>query len=268
MAERVGIFDSGVGGLSVWREIVRRLSGVETLYIADQAHIPYGSRRHDEVLAFARGISRYLVAERCRTIVVACNTASAAALQTLRLEFPQQTFVGMEPAVKPAALKSQRKIVAVLGTAATLAGELMRRTAARHATGVEILRQPCPGLVERIEAGELQGEALEATLQDFLLEPLAAGADVIVLACTHYPLVRDSIEKIVGPGVQVIDPAAAIAMQLSRTLGELPAVASNALPHEFRTTGAVAAFERVASAILGSRVHATALRWQDGELAG
>jgi glutamate racemase len=263
VAERVGIFDSGVGGLSVWREIASLGAPVEILYVADQAHIPYGSRRRDEVLDFARGITRHLAARGCEVVVVACNTASAVALRRLRREFPRLQFVGMEPAIKPAAQASRRQVVAVLGTPATLDGELFRSTLERHAAGLTILRQPCPGLVERIEAGELDGAALEAMLLRFLSGPLAAGADVLVLACTHYPLVGRVIEKLAGEQVQVIDPAPAVARQVRRCLG---LESSSARPAVFWTTGPVAAFETVAARILGATVHAAPLRWRDGEL--
>ncbi len=266
VAERVGIFDSGVGGLSVWRQIARQLPGVETLYVADQAHIPYGARRDAEVLAFARGITNYLAAQRCRAVVVACNTASAVALQNLRRDFPDVLFVGMEPAVKPAALVSRSRVVGVLATSATLAGELFRTTLAQHATDVQIVRQACPGLVERIESGELNGAALETMLRGFLRAPLAAGADVLVLACTHYPLVQEVIAKLAGPAVQVIDPAPAIARQLGRCLGLRPGAVPAAAARHFRTTGEVRAFEQVAGWILGSPVRASTLHWRDGEL--
>lgn len=266
MAARVGIFDSGVGGLSVWQQIVRHGPGVQALYVADQAHIPYGSHQEEEVLSFSRGITRYLADQGCTVVVVACNTASAVALQTLRQEFPSLKFVGMEPAIKPAAQVSRRRVVGVLGTPATLAGELFRSTRELHARDVQVVPQPCPGLVERIEAGELEGEDLEADVRAFLRAPLAAGADVLVLACSHYPLVHAVIARLAGPEVEVIDPSPAIAAQLRRCLGPDGTGVSGATC-SFRTTGALVEFEAVAAAILGSPVRATALGWHNGELA-
>ena len=266
VGDRVGIFDSGVGGLSVWREIVRQHPGVDTLYVADQAHIPYGARSAAEILGFSRGITRYLLARGCTAIVVACNSASAAALQHLRHEFSPGTFVGMEPAVKPAALASQHKVVGVLGTPTTLAGELFQRTIARHAAELRLLCEPCPGLVESIEAGTLEGPELERSLRTFLRAPLEAGADVLVLACTHYPLVRSVIEKVAGPEVQVIDPAPAVARQLGRWLERREPGTTTAPQHEFRTTGDVDAFARVTRTILGQVVHVAALRWEQEAL--
>lgn len=262
MAVRVGVFDSGVGGLSVWREIVRQRAGLDTLFVADQAHIPYGSRTPVEIRAFSRGITRYLLEQGCQAVVVACNTASAAALSSLRFEFPGTVFVGMEPAIKPAAQVSRRKVVGVLGTPATLAGQLFQTTLERHAADVHVVKQPCPGLVDRIETGDLESQELEAMLRRFLKAPLQAGADVLVLACTHYPLVRPAIERLVGPGVQVIDPAPAVARQLGRRLeaGGHPAAGSRRW--EFRTTGEVLRFENVVHRILGHPVRARKLRWE------
>ncbi len=283
MGARVGVFDSGVGGLSVWREIRRQHPDLETIYLADQAHIPYGAHSSAQVLRFATGITRYLLGRGCDAIVVACNTASAAALTTLRSEFPDALFVGMEPAVKPAAAISQSKIVGVLGTPATLAGELFLGTIERHAADVEVVRQPCPGLVDRIESGALDGPETEAMLRGFLRTPLAAGADVLVLACTHYPLLQRTIEELAGPGVHVIDPAPAVARQLGRCIEGLgsasaPGAAAEVEQpesvrtpggrHEFRTTGDVQRFERVAGAILGRPVMASGAHWENDDLVG
>jgi glutamate racemase len=240
--------------------------------VADQAHIPYGSRDAAEILAFSRGISRYLLAQACDAIVVACNTASAAALSPLRAEFPGIVFVGMEPAIKPAAQVSRRKVVGVLATPATLAGVLFQTTLERHAADVQVLQQPCPGLVDWIDTGGLEGPELDAMLRGFLREPLAAGADVLVLACTHYPLVRGAIERLVGPDVLVLDPAPAVARQLGRRLDGAGRPAAGLRQHDFRTTGDVAAFDAVAQRILGHPVRSATLRWdgdtlRDGRLA-
>jgi len=256
---RVGMFDSGVGGLSVWREIVRQHPGLDTLYVADQAHIPYGPRPVAEILAFARGITRFLVENGCTTIVVACNAASAAALATLRAERPDLTFVGMEPAVKPAVASSRRRIVGVLSTPATLRGDLFASTVQRFADGVQLIREECPGLVERIEQGEVDGPETSALLQRFLQPSLAAGADTIVLACTHYPFVQDTIRALVGADVAVIDPAPAVAQQVGRVTGAPPSDRVGA--HTWFTTGDVPRFEAVAGRLLGRAIDAAAAQW-------
>jgi glutamate racemase len=259
----VGIFDSGIGGLTVWREIERRSPHVDTLYVADQSHLPYGARDEREILGFARGITRFLVGRGCRVIVVACNTASAVALRALRREFPGVQFVGMEPAIKPAAELSRSGVVAVLATPTTLRGALFEQTAAGVNGDVEIVRQACPGLVECIEAGS--GTAvLERLLTKLLRAPRDAGADTIVLGCTHYPFVRRLIQSIVGPTVHIVDPAAAVARQVQRVTSSGAALGPGNQPaarHTFHTTGEAEAFARVAEHWLGVAVVASALRW-------
>lgn len=239
MKQPVGIFDSGVGGLSVWREIARQLPAEATIYAADQAHIPYGPRPAADVRAFAEAVTRALLERGCKAIVVACNTASAAALKPLRERHPEVPFVGMEPAVKPAALHSRSRVVGVMATPGTLQGRMFADVVERFAAGVEVVRQPCPGLVEQIERGELETPATEALLRELLEPMLDAGADTIVLACTHYPFVMPLIRRIAGESVQLIDPAPAVVRQLARVLAErgLRADPGAAPAHRFLTTG-------------------------------
>jgi glutamate racemase len=264
----IGIFDSGVGGLSVWREIVRQLPLESTVYVADQAHIPYGPKPAEALHRYADGIVRFLLAHDCKAIVVACNSASAAALKHLRAQFPDIPFVGMEPAVKPAAEKTRSKVVAVLATPATLQGELFAATTERHAQGVKVIGEPCPGLVARIESGRIGDAETETMLRGFLAPALAAGADCVVLACTHYPFVIDAIRRIAGPHADVIDPAPAVVRQLGRVLMERGIAAtsgSNAIPaHRFFTTGvSVAEFAQALHALVGAPPLAGPLRWVD-----
>ena len=160
----IGIFDSGVGGLSVWREIARQLPREDTIYFADQAHIPYGPRSMDEIRGFSEAITRFLLERGCKAIVAACNTASAAALKHLRETFPHVPFVGMEPAVKPAAETTHTGVVGVLATPATFQGELFASVVERFANGVRLINQVCPGLVEQVEAGRLDTPNTRAML--------------------------------------------------------------------------------------------------------
>jgi len=261
---RIGIFDSGLGGLSVWREISRQLPGHQTLYVADQANIPYGSRPVTEIRRLAHGITRFLVERGCDPIVVACNTASAAALASLRAAFPTTSFVGMEPAVKPAAATTRRRVVGVLATPATFQGDLFAQTVERFAADVEVIRQVCPGLVERIEAGDVEGPGIRQRLGEFLAPSLAAGADTIVLACTHYPFVRRPIEDLAGPEVTVIDAAPAVARQVGRVVGSAPPTPPPA--PAFWTTGEPLRFEEVASRLLQQRTLAHRAAWIADEL--
>ena len=254
----IGIFDSGVGGLSVWREVVRELPRESTIYVADQAHLPYGARPADEIRGFAEAITARLLEHGCKAVVVACNTASAAALKALRERHPRVPFVGMEPAVKPAALHSKSRVVGVMATPGTLQGRMFALAVERFAAGVTLVNQPCPGLVERIEAGELETRATEALLREFLAPMLGAGADTIVLACTHYPFVMPLLRRIAGAAVHIIDPAPAVVRQLARLLDEhgLRAPAGSTPAHRFMTSGEPAALARAVRALVG--VEATA----------
>jgi glutamate racemase len=249
----IGVFDSGVGGLSVWREIVAQLPHESTVYVADQAHLPYGLRPAAEVRGFAEAVATELLERGCKAIVVACNTASAAALKSLRDRHPEVPFVGMEPAVKPAALNSKSRVVGVMATPGTLEGGMFAEAVQRFASGVRLVNQPCPGLVERIEDGDLDSPATEALLRELLQPMLAVGADAIVLACTHYPFVLPLIRKIAGDGVQLIDPAAAVARQLARVLDEhgLLAEPDGKASHRFCTTGAPAALQAALQRLVG-----------------
>ena len=214
----IGIFDSGVGGLSVLSAVREVLPSESLIYLADQAHVPYGPRSMEQVRAFSEGITRYLLAQDAKLIVVACNTASAAALLHLRQVFPQVLFVGMEPAVKPAAEHTQSGVVGVLATPATFQGELFASVVERFANGVTVLQDTCPGLVMEIDAGHLDTPKVRTILERALKPMLAQGIDTVVLGCTHFPFVIPTIESIVGPGVRVIDPAPAVARQVERLL--------------------------------------------------
>lgn len=242
----IAIFDSGVGGLSVLKAVRRQHPAKNLLYLADQAHVPYGPRPIEEIRAFSQAITRYLLSQEAKLVVVACNTASAAALNSLRESFPHVPFVGMEPAVKPAAEQSESGVVGVLATPATFQGELYNSVVERFANGVQVLTDTCPGLVEQIEAGNLNGGETRRILKE-VLEPMRAkGIDRVVLGCTHYPFVIPLIEEIVGPGVQVIDPAPAIARQVKRLLEEHRLGNGSGEKGDTRllTTGDAAVFER------------------------
>lgn len=214
----IGIFDSGVGGLSVLRAVRRELPHEDILFLGDQAHVPYGPRTKEQIRDFSRAITRFLLAQGAKMIVVACNTASAAALHDLRREFPEVPFVGMEPAVKPAAETTHTGKVGVLATPTTFAGELYASVVERFAGGVTLYQDTCPGLVEQIENGNLDGPETREILEKALAPMLAGGIDTVVMGCTHYPFVIPMIEAITGSGVRIIDPAPAIARQVRRLL--------------------------------------------------
>ncbi len=223
----IGIFDSGVGGLSVLRAVRAQLPHADLLYFGDNLHIPYGPRPLAEVRAFSEAITRFLLARGAQVIVVACNAASAAALKHLRAALPDVPFVGMEPAVKPAAEQTQTRVVGVLATPATFQGELFNSVVERFAQGVTVLPQVCPGLVQQIEAGELDAPETEVMLRGWVAPMLAQNIDALVLGCTHYPFVIPLLEKICGPGVRVIDPAPAVARQVGRVVSSQKSVVSS-----------------------------------------
>ncbi len=215
----IGIFDSGVGGLSVAREIRRQLPHEQLLYFADSAYCPYGGRPVEEIRARSLAIGGYLIEHGAKVLVVACNSASGAALEALR-ETYSLPVVGMEPAVKPAALTTRTGRIGVMATAATLAAERFDRLMENYARDVEVVAQPCPGLVELVEEGEFTGESVREALTR-ILEPLRqADVDAVVLGCTHYPFLQEEIARVLGPQVTLIDSAPAVARQTRRVLEE------------------------------------------------
>ena len=214
----IGNFDSGVGGLSVLRCIRQDLPHQDLIYLGDQAHVPYGPRPLQEVREFAETLTRFLLDQGCPLIVVACNSASAAALKTLRQTFADVPFVGMEPAVKPAAEQTRTRVVGILGTPATFQSELYASVVERFANGVDVLQDTCPGLVGQIEKGDLQGPRTRFILEKAIRPMLEKGIDTIVLGCTHYPFVIPLIQEIAGGNVRVIDPAPAVARQIVRMM--------------------------------------------------
>lgn len=261
----IGIFDSGVGGLSVLGAIRDLLPAEHILYVADQAHIPYGPRQKSDIRDFAYGITEFLLAQGAKLIVVACNTASAAALYDLRARFSGVPFVGMEPAVKPAATLTQTGRVGVLATPTTFTGDLYATLVDRFAQGITIFQNTCPGLVEQIEIGELDTPATREILEVALIPMLNENVDTIVLGCTHYPFVIPLIESITGSGVRTIDPAPAIARQTRRMLDERgwlnPEEAQGEL--QFFTSGHPSNLENMLPRLLGQTGYVTQVSWID-----
>ena len=216
----IGIFDSGSGGLSVYREIVKQLPQERYVYFADNAHCPYGEKTAAYIQERARAITDILLGMGADIIVVACNTATAAAISTLRAAYPDVPFIGMEPAVKPAALGTRTGVIGVLATAGTLKGSKYLNTKGRFEDDVHIVEHVGEGFVELVEKGILDGPEAESVVRASLQPLLDAGADRIVLGCTHYPFLQPVIERLAGPLVQVIDPAPAVARQTVRILAE------------------------------------------------
>jgi glutamate racemase len=264
----IGIFDSGIGGLTVAQAIQQALPHERLLYFGDNANIPYGAKTNDEILRLSRGITHALLEQDCKLIVIACNTASAAALKPLRAELPQVTFVGMEPAVKPAVEHTRTGVVGVIATVATVQGEVFTSIVERFAQDVKVIKQACPGLVLQIEAGEYDTPKTEAMLRGWLEPMVADGIDALVLGCTHYPFVRPLIERIVGPQVRVIDPAPAIARRVEYVLRETGALAGGNLSGELlcSTSGDPETFRGVLQHMRMAGAHVAQGHWMGNAL--
>ena len=213
----IGVFDSGLGGLSVLREVVRLLPAESAIYVADSGHCPYGGKSAEAITARAAAITEFLLARGAKLIVVACNTATIAAVEYLRANY-DVSFVGMEPAVKPAVAATRSGVVGVLATGAALAGEKLHRLIDRHRGDVRIITQPCSGLVELVEAGELDSPRSRALLARYTEPLVAAGADTLVLGCTHYPFLRPVLAEMLGPGIILLDTGEAVARRVASLL--------------------------------------------------
>ncbi len=255
---KIGVFDSGIGGLTVLREIHRLLPGHPTIYVADQVHLPYGPRPVSEIQRFSDHITRFLIEQGAVVIVIACNTASAASLEYLRGKYPNTLFVGMEPAVKPALEASKTGVVGVLSTRATAEGALYKRLLERYAEDKRVITQIAPDLV-RIAEEQSQNTADSRSVISGYIRPLIdAGADHIVLACTHFPFLADAIQDIAGQGVTLVDPSPAVARQTAR-LWPTRSVFEQSL-NRYLTSGDVLGFQLSLKALIG--VEDTATRFQ------
>ncbi len=217
----IGIYDSGLGGLTVWREVRRLLPEESLLYLGDGKNCPYGSRSREEVRVLADAAVARLVKEGCKLIVVACNTATAAAIDFLRANYAALPIVGMEPAVKPACLHTRSGVVGVLATERSLEGDLFQRTAARYGRDVTVIAEPGRGFVELVESDREQTPEADRAVAAAMAGMLARGADQIVLGCTHYPFLIGAIRRaIAGRDVTVIDPAPAVARRTAQLLDD------------------------------------------------
>lgn len=237
----IGIFDSGIGGLSVFREIRKVLPEESYAYFSDNAHCPYGEKSKEYIIERAREITRFLIGKGADIIVVACNTATAAAIAALREEFPIR-FIGMEPAVKPAAQSTRTGVVGVLATAGTLKATKYIDTRAKWAQGVRIVEHVGQGFVEIVEKGMTEGTETDEIVKASLKPLLDEGADRIVLGCTHYPFLTGSIRKTAGilypeRDIEVIDPAPAVARHLLEVMEEEGLVRKDGFRMELHSSG-------------------------------
>lgn len=243
----IGVYDSGVGGLSVWRELYKLMPEEGYIYVSDSAYCPYGTKPVEDIIARADAITRFFLSKKVDVIVVACNTATAASIRYLRETF-SIPFIGMEPAIKPAALTSESGVVGVLATANTFKGSLYNNTLEKFAAHVKVIERVGEGLVELVEAGKSEGEDVERLLHLYIDPMVEAGADAIVLGCTHYPFLTSAIAKIVGPSVKIINPAPAVALQTKRIIDAMPSHNSNRIL-EFYSSGDTSTLRKIASFI-------------------
>jgi len=213
------VFDSGVGGISILRELRTALPHADMVYVADSRYVPYGMKSPDFIRERSSAIARFLIDQRrSAVVVVACNTATTHAIDLLRRDFPAVPIVGTEPAIKPAARATRSGVVGILATGATLSGERVASLIERNADGIEVVTQPCPGLVEQVEAGDLSGPETIELLRRYTEPLLARGADGIVLGCTHYSFLKPALARVAGPSVTLFDSAAAIARQTAKVV--------------------------------------------------
>jgi glutamate racemase len=215
----IGVFDSGVGGISVLQHIHALLPLENLIYFADSKHAPYGNKTQAEIIARCMEIADFLLQKEVKSLVVACNTATAAAIDILREKF-NVPIIGMEPAIKPAAAASKNGVIGVLATVGTLKSAQFAALLESYGRNVKVVTQACVGLVECIERGELNTENTKALIRQYTAPLLAEGADTIVLGCTHYPFVKQVIQEMVGNKITLIDTGAAVAKQLKRQLEE------------------------------------------------
>ncbi|HEX9037635.1 MAG TPA: glutamate racemase [Ktedonobacterales bacterium] len=260
--EPIGVFDSGVGGLTILQDLLRELPSERYIYYGDTGNCPYGVRPQSEIIQLSLNAAAFLIERGAKIIVVACNTASSAAIHALRAAYPQIKFVAVVPAVKPAAALSRSGRVAIAATESAAGGEYLRGLIAQFAQGVEVYPVGCQRLVALAEQGELDGPEVEAQIRADLGPSLARGVDVVALGCTHFPAMRAAFERVCGPGVTVIDSGEAVARQTRRVLrhegllatpdaGPLSAPRLPTAGDEFWRSGADGAFDRIAATILG-----------------
>lgn len=248
MADVIGVLDSGVGGLSVLREIHRLLPNTPTLYFADQGHLPYGERSDAEILTFVDSITQFMLERGARLIVIACNAASAASLYAIRERYPALPFVGMEPAVKPAAEATRTGVIGVLTTRATANGQLYKAVVERYAKDTRVITQIAPELVYIAEQGSQHTPEGRAAITRAVAPIMDAGADQIALACTHFPFLSEAIQQIVGQGVSLIDPGPAVARQTARLIPT--DFVPSAQPHQYFTSGDPSRFQMMLKSLI------------------
>ena len=251
----IGVFDSGVGGLSVLQHIRQTLPHERLIYVADSGHVPYGDKSTAYIEERSLAITRFLISRGAEAIVIACNTATAAAAHTLRARFNKMPILAMEPAVKPAVAATKSGVVGVLATVGTLESARFAALLEKYAGSVRIETQGCPGLVEQVELGELDSARTRGLIERYTVPLLKRGADTLILGCTHYPFLAPLIREVAGDGVTLVDTGAAVARHLqSRVNKELPHRDISEASEEFFTSGETAQASLIMSMLWGKAV--------------
>ncbi|GAB4122101.1 MAG: glutamate racemase [Sideroxydans sp.] len=262
MVRTIGVFDSGVGGLSVLQHIRAALPDAHLVYIADSGHVPYGDKSPAYIEARSLALARFLVGQGAEAIVIACNTATAAAAHSLRVRFNRLPIVAMEPAVKPAVAATKTGVVGVLATVGTLESARFAALLEKYAGNAKILTQGCPGLVEAVERGDLHSIETRRLVERYTAPLLKAGADTLILGCTHYPFLSPLIREVVGEDMSLIDTGAAVARELKRRIdAELSPRTPAGTPgtEDFYTSGEVEQATRIMSGLWGKQIAAQPL---------
>lgn len=264
----IGVFDSGIGGLSVAHAIQQRLPHESIVYIADSRHAPYGEKTDDYIYQRMALISQWLLSQGVKVIVVACNTATTAAISRLRAQFPIP-IIGVEPGVKPAVLASKTGVVGVLATPRTLQTPAFSTLASRFAAQARVELQACPELVRKIEALDFDSEQMRALLHSYIAPLLTKGADTLVLGCTHYNFVAPTIASVAGKNITIIRTEAAVAQEVERRLQQIGLLAPSQHigRHRFYTSGDLALFSQQLAVVWqadNDASHDTATGWQTG----
>lgn len=213
----IGFFDSGIGGTSIWKEVTSLLPNENTIFLADSKNAPYGLKNKEAIIALCKKNTDYLLNKNCKLIVVACNTATTNAISYLRTNYTIP-FIGIEPAIKPAAIKTKTNVVGVLATKGTLSSELFSKTSSIHASNIKVIEQDGDGIVELIENGMLHSEEMHRLLKRYLQPMIAQNIDYLVLGCTHYPYLNPILKEILPKHIRVIDSGYAVAKQVKRVL--------------------------------------------------
>lgn len=256
----IGVFDSGIGGLSVLKDIRTLLPCESLYYIADSAYVPYGEKTPEQIRERCFVLADFLIAKGVKALVIACNTATAAAIAELRERYPYLPIIGMEPAVKPAALVSKSKTIGVLATTGTLKSAKFAALLDRFALDVRVITQPCPGLVECIEQGDLESQRLQGMLQGWVEPLLAEGCDTLILGCTHYPFIKPALASLIPESVTIIDTGKAVAKRLAQLLAEQELKAlGNDVELRFWATANAPQMQKVLPLLLGQSHSVTSL---------